>query len=130
LVEYLKIREDSCGAGMNRGGCGTSFMIKLLEGEATGFILGDRVDHQPQGFFGGLSATPTKLLIPATVKTNMPFGLKLIHLSQGDGIECNSLVEAAIVLYSSKTLSVGWLVRKLLGMPMEQIKTTSGTREK
>ena len=93
LVEYLKIREDSCGAGMNRGGCGTSFMVRLLAGEATAFIIGDRVDHQPQGLFGGLPAMSTKVLIHRHNgdKQMLPLRSKgLIHLSQGDGIECNS----------------------------------------
>ncbi|CAH1663101.1 hydantoinase B/oxoprolinase family protein [Chelatococcus asaccharovorans] len=50
--EYLKIREDSAGAGLHAGGCGTAYGIRALSNCVVS-ILGDRVDHRPFGVQGG-----------------------------------------------------------------------------
>jgi N-methylhydantoinase B len=53
--EYLAIREDSAGAGTQRGGCGTRYAITALD-DCLVSVLGDRVDHAPFGVHGGLDA--------------------------------------------------------------------------
>ena len=50
--EHYAIREDSGGAGLHRGGCGSSYGITALA-DCTVSILGDRVDHRPPGIMGG-----------------------------------------------------------------------------
>jgi N-methylhydantoinase B len=93
MVEYLKIREGSGGAGMNRGGCGTSFIVKLLGHEATASILGDRVDHHPKGLLGGASALPTEVRIRRQDGQVQMLPLRskgVVSLSKGDEIECHS----------------------------------------
>jgi N-methylhydantoinase B len=57
---YLGIRENSGGAGMHRGGCGTVYGIETL-GDAVVSILGDRVDHAPFGVQGGGPAAPNSV---------------------------------------------------------------------
>jgi N-methylhydantoinase B len=57
---YLGIRENSGGAGMHRGGCGTAYGIETL-GDAVVSILGDRVDHAPFGVQGGGPAAPNSV---------------------------------------------------------------------
>ena len=58
--DHLAIREGSGGAGMHRGGCGTSYTI-ATHGEALVSILGDRVDHAPFGVQGGHPAAPNSV---------------------------------------------------------------------
>ncbi|MGI4951249.1 MAG: hydantoinase B/oxoprolinase family protein [Janthinobacterium lividum] len=49
---HYAIREDSGGAGLHRGGCGSTYGITAL-GDCVMSILGDRVDHLPPGIQGG-----------------------------------------------------------------------------
>ncbi len=49
---HYAIREGSGGAGLHRGGCGTTYAIEAL-GDCVVSVLGDRVDHQPPGIRGG-----------------------------------------------------------------------------
>jgi N-methylhydantoinase B len=58
--EYFRIRENSGGAGMHRGGCGTAYGIRALS-DCVVSILGDRVDHPPFGVEGGGPAAPNEV---------------------------------------------------------------------
>lgn len=50
--DSFAIREDSGGAGRNRGGCGTEYVVTPTSPlQVT--IFGDRVDHAPFGIVGG-----------------------------------------------------------------------------
>lgn len=55
--EHYAIREGSGGAGLHRGGCGSTYGITALA-DCVVSILGDRVDHLPPGICGGGSAAP------------------------------------------------------------------------
>ncbi|MFH6787268.1 MULTISPECIES: hydantoinase B/oxoprolinase family protein [Methylobacterium] len=55
--EHYAIRENSGGAGLHRGGCGSTYAITAL-GDCVVSILGDRVDHRPPGIEGGGPAAP------------------------------------------------------------------------
>lgn len=50
--QHYAVRDDSGGAGMHRGGCGSTYAITALS-DCVVSILGDRVDHQPPGIRGG-----------------------------------------------------------------------------
>lgn len=50
--EHYAIRDGSGGAGMHRGGCGSTYGITALA-DCVVSILGDRVDHLPPGIQGG-----------------------------------------------------------------------------
>lgn len=50
--DYYAIRDGSGGAGLHRGGCGSTYGFTML-GDCVVSILGDRVDHLPQGIEGG-----------------------------------------------------------------------------
>jgi N-methylhydantoinase B len=50
--DHYAIREDSGGAGLHRGGCGSTYGITAL-GDCVVSVLGDRVDHLPPGICGG-----------------------------------------------------------------------------
>ncbi len=53
--DHYAIRDDSGGAGQHRGGCGSTYGFTML-GDCVVSILGDRVDHRPQGIEGGGAA--------------------------------------------------------------------------
>lgn len=50
--EHYAIRDGSGGAGLHRGGCGSTYGITALA-DCVVSILGDRVDHLPPGICGG-----------------------------------------------------------------------------
>ena len=50
--EHYAIRNGSGGAGLHRGGCGSTYGITAL-GDCVVSILGDRIDHLPPGIQGG-----------------------------------------------------------------------------
>ena len=50
--EHYAIRDRSGGAGLHRGGCGSTYCITALD-DCVVSILGDRVDHLPPGIQGG-----------------------------------------------------------------------------
>lgn len=58
--DYLGIREDSGGAGRQRGGCGTRYGIELLS-DCLVSVLGDQVDSPPFGASGGQAAAPNDI---------------------------------------------------------------------
>jgi N-methylhydantoinase B len=55
LVERYALREDSGGAGKNRGGLGTEQTVRALDDIMFNAQI-ERVDCRPWGLFGGLSA--------------------------------------------------------------------------
>lgn len=57
---YYAIRVASGGAGLHRGGCGSTYGIATLA-PALVSILGDRVDHAPFGVQGGGPAAPNSV---------------------------------------------------------------------
>lgn len=59
--EYFRLREDSGGPGMHRGGCGTEYGIQATS-ECIVSVLGDRVDHPPFGIAGGGPAQPSRVV--------------------------------------------------------------------
>ena len=60
LFEKFALREDSGGAGRQRGGCGSTYRFQVLNGCVVS-ALGDRVDHRPFGIAGGGDASPSRL---------------------------------------------------------------------
>ncbi len=57
---HYAIREDSGGAGRNRGGCGTSYSFEA-QSDLSVSVLGDRVDYRPFGTAGGKAAAPNEV---------------------------------------------------------------------
>lgn len=51
--EHYKLRENSPGPGFHRGGCGMEFKLRIMAGEATASVLGDRGRFPPFGLNGG-----------------------------------------------------------------------------
>lgn len=60
--EYYRIRENSGGPGLHRGGCGTAYGLRALADCALS-ILGDRVDRPPFGVQGGGPAAPNEVRV-------------------------------------------------------------------
>lgn len=58
--DYFRLREDSGGPGMHRGGCGTEYGFTAWS-EMLVSVLGDRVDHAPFGICGGESAQASRV---------------------------------------------------------------------
>ena len=90
--EYLAIRENSGGAGLHRGGCGTAYGIEALA-DCTVSILGDRVDYAPFGIEGGgpAAANEVQLVIDgAEVIPPMRSKAEKLALKAGDRIRLAS----------------------------------------
>lgn len=80
-----EIREGSGGAGLHRGGCGSSYGIETLS-DALVSILGDRVDHQPFGVDGGHPAQANSVSLHTGGKTwTPPFRSKVERVRFGPG---------------------------------------------
>ena len=58
--DHFALREDSGGAGVHRGGCGTSYRFTATS-DIVVSILGDRADHPPFGIVGGGSGAPNRV---------------------------------------------------------------------
>jgi len=69
--DHYEIRENSAGAGMHRGGCGSAYGIETLS-DVLVSILGDRVDFRPFGTAGGTSAAPNSVVLHTGGKTWVP----------------------------------------------------------
>ena len=90
--EHFAIRESSGGAGLHRGGCGTSYAIRTL-GDCVVSILGDRVDHRPFGIQGGGPASPNDVrIVSGGQEWVPPFRSKVerLTLKAGDSIRLSS----------------------------------------
>ena len=68
------LREDSSGAGRQRGGCGTSYRFQTLA-ECVVSALGDRIDHVPFGIAGGHAAAPNQVSV-STGGTEQTFPMR------------------------------------------------------
>ncbi len=69
--EYYRIREDSGGNGLHRGGCGSAYGIAALA-PCVLSVLGDRVDHVPPGAAGGGDAAPNEVVVVTDGKPWVP----------------------------------------------------------
>jgi N-methylhydantoinase B len=90
--EYHRIREGSGGNGQHRGGCGTAYGITALANCVVS-ILGDRVDHLPQGAQGGDAAAPNDVRLVTGGKEWVPsFRSKIERrpLVAGDSVRLGS----------------------------------------
>jgi N-methylhydantoinase B len=90
--EYYRIREGSGGNGQHRGGCGTAYGITALA-DCVVSILGDRVDHLPQGAQGGDAAAPNDVRLVTGGKAWVPaFRSKIERrpLAAGDSVRLGS----------------------------------------
>ncbi|MEZ5749184.1 MAG: hydantoinase B/oxoprolinase family protein [Caenibius sp.] len=115
--EYLAIRENSGGAGLHRGGCGTAYGIEALA-DCTVSILGDRVDYAPFGIEGGgpAAANEVQLVIDgAEVIPPMRSKAEKLALKAGDRIRLASPAGAALATLrrarpprSRKISTTGW----------------------
>jgi len=63
LIEEYSLREDSCGAGRQRGGLGIIRQYRFLADEAILQLRTDRYEHRPYGLFGGGEAAPSRNLL-------------------------------------------------------------------
>lgn len=69
--DYYRIREDSGGAGQQRGGCGTEYAFTAWS-DMTLSILGDRADFSPFGVKGGGKAQANRVELITHGKTWTP----------------------------------------------------------
>jgi len=58
--DHFRLREDSGGAGLHRGGCGTEYGLTAWSDMLVS-VLGDRVDHAPFGVCGGQPAQANRV---------------------------------------------------------------------
>jgi N-methylhydantoinase B len=63
LIEEYSLRENSCGAGRQRGGLGIIRQYRFLADEAILQLRSDRYEHRPYGLFGGGEAAPSRNLL-------------------------------------------------------------------
>lgn len=63
LHHEFSLREDSGGAGRNRGGLGCVREIEVLADELRVSAFIERVETEPEGFFGGLPGMRSDLLV-------------------------------------------------------------------
>jgi N-methylhydantoinase B len=55
--DYYRLRENSAGAGLHRGGFGMEFKVHVKNGSSTSSVLGDRGRFPPFGSHGGHQAS-------------------------------------------------------------------------
>lgn len=86
LVVRYEVRQDSCGAGRFRGGCGIVRAFRALE-PLTVTVLAERETHRPWGLMGGLGGEPTRLYLYSG-KTRRRLPVKVtVNLKRGDVLE-------------------------------------------
>ena len=80
------LRQDSGGAGENRGGLGAIYEIELLEEEAKAFIFGERSKFAPPGVVGGGNGAINKFSYEYEdeIKTP-PLASKMVDISLSKG---------------------------------------------
>jgi N-methylhydantoinase B len=81
MFDHYKLREGSGGAGLFRGGCGMEFQIRLLRGEASGSVLGDRGRFAPFGLHGGGDGRLTEIEFGLSGRSYRPE-----HVTKDEGI--------------------------------------------
>lgn len=83
--------EDSCGAGLYRGGLGTLYRMTPVGHSAEGVFRADGIRTSPFGLEGGKPATPTRArIIRADGSEVTVFGKSSFVLNEGDVFECRS----------------------------------------
>lgn len=90
--DYFALREDSGGAGLHRGGCGTAYGFTALA-PCQVSILGDRADHAPAGVAGGRAGSHNHVrLITEGKEWEPPLRTKIDSqvLNAGDGVRVQS----------------------------------------
>lgn len=60
--DHFALREDSGGAGLHRGGCGTTYKFTATS-DIVVSILGDRADNPPFGVAGGGPGAPNRVAL-------------------------------------------------------------------
>ena len=78
---YYRIRQDSGGAGYNRGGCGVEFDVTLTNGNAVSSVLGDRGIYPPYGLHGGLPAALAQVEFTVDGVSQIP-----LHVTKEEGV--------------------------------------------
>ncbi|MFO1055397.1 MAG: hydantoinase B/oxoprolinase family protein [Dongiaceae bacterium] len=97
LHHEFSLREDSGGAGKNRGGLGCVREIEILADELRVSAFVERVETPPEGVFGGLPGTTANLLVktgadrpyqpvPEAFGTVCQGKFSDIHMKRGDVI--------------------------------------------
>ncbi|MFI5419682.1 MAG: hydantoinase B/oxoprolinase family protein [Nitrososphaerales archaeon] len=61
LITRYEFRENSCGAGRFRGGCGIVRAFEMLGSETTFTVVSERVRHEPWGLRGGSGGAKTEI---------------------------------------------------------------------
>jgi N-methylhydantoinase B len=84
-LRYVRLWEDSGGAGKFRGGLGYVAEVDWLRGEATVSIRRDRHVYGPWGLFGGKAAPPCRTILvhPDGTEEEIP-SKKIFTIQQGD----------------------------------------------
>lgn len=83
--------EDSCGAGLYRGGMGTLYRMTALGHTAEGVMRGDGMRTPPFGLEGGRSAVTTRArIIRKDGSETVVSGKSSFVLEEGDVFECRS----------------------------------------
>ena len=93
-IEEYALIEDSCGAGIWRGGLGLRRSYRLLADEAVLQLRADRVHFAPWGLEGGgpaalaknwLGEGPTRIALPGKVTMSIASGALITHQQAGGG---------------------------------------------
>ena len=85
IFRRYEIRNDSAGAGRQRGGHGVIFEFEIREGEASASLLGERGRHAPFGILGGQPATCAHHAFTISGTTYVPE-----HASKDEGVMMNA----------------------------------------
>ena len=90
--DYFALREDSGGAGRQRGGLGTTYGFTAWS-DVTTSVLGDRVDHVPFGIEGGGDAAANEVKFRTDGEEWIPpmrSKYQKLDLKPGDGVYVSS----------------------------------------
>lgn len=94
IIERYELRENSCGPGTFRGGCGIIRAYKAIgDSPITFTYLADRGKHKPWGVIGGASGANARLLIRRKSSKGKRNELPIkstITLEDGDTVEIHT----------------------------------------
>jgi len=82
LFEEYALRENSAGAGRNRGGFGVSYRVRLLRGQARASFMMDHGRTGPFGMLGGRDGAVNDVEVSINGEIQRP-----AYGSKGDGFE-------------------------------------------
>jgi N-methylhydantoinase B len=80
LFEKYALREDSAGAGRQRGGFGLEYILKIIRGEGMASFLMEHGKSGPHGVLGGRTGSFNEVEV-----FQGGVGHRLPHVSKGDG---------------------------------------------